>query len=78
MKQKEATSKGIGFLGLLGLVFITLKLTGHIQWAWWWVLAPLWGPLALALAVMLVLLLVAGLLFLLGVGISVYEKLTKK
>lgn len=38
----------IGFLGLLGLLFIGLKLGGAIDWPWWWVLAPLWGPLALA------------------------------
>jgi hypothetical protein len=34
------------FLPLLGLIFITLKLTGVIAWSWWWVTAPLWtGPL---------------------------------
>jgi hypothetical protein len=38
---------GIGFFGLLAIVFITLKLTGTIMWSWWWVLAPIWGPLAL-------------------------------
>ena len=38
---------GIGFLGVLALIFITLKLCGTITWSWWWVLAPLWGPFAL-------------------------------
>ena len=33
----------IGFLGLLGIVFIILKLTGVIDWNWWWVTSPLWG-----------------------------------
>ena len=32
----------IGFLPLLGLIFITLKLTGVIDWAWVWVLLPIW------------------------------------
>lgn len=32
--------------GLLGLVFITLKLTGHITWSWLWVLSPFWLPFA--------------------------------
>jgi hypothetical protein len=36
------TSGGIGFSGLLTLVFIVLKLTGVIAWSWWWVLSPLW------------------------------------
>lgn len=35
---------GIGFFGLLTIVFITLRLVGVIDWAWIWVLAPLWCP----------------------------------
>lgn len=34
--------RGPGFLSLLALLFIGLKLTGHIDWSWVWVLAPLW------------------------------------
>lgn len=33
---------GIGFTGLLTLIFITLKLTGYITWSWVWVLSPIW------------------------------------
>lgn len=33
---------GIGFPGLLAIVFIVLKLTGEIDWSWWWVLSPVW------------------------------------
>lgn len=33
---------GPGFLSLLALLFIGLKLTGHIEWSWVWVLSPLW------------------------------------
>jgi hypothetical protein len=36
-----------GLLGLLGIVFIVLKLVGVIAWSWFWVLAPFWGPLVL-------------------------------
>lgn len=32
----------IGFTGLLGLLFIGLKLAGYITWSWLWVLSPLW------------------------------------
>lgn len=35
-------SGGIGFAGLLTIVFITLKLLGEIDWSWWWVLSPIW------------------------------------
>ena len=33
---------GIGFLGLLTILFIALKLTGYINWSWLWVLSPIW------------------------------------
>ena len=29
-----------GFLSILGLMFVGLKLTGHIDWSWFWVLLP--------------------------------------
>jgi hypothetical protein len=33
----------------LQVVLLVLKLTGVIDWSWWWVLAPLWvGPLAVS------------------------------
>ena len=41
MKNKE-NGTGIGILGLLGLIFITLKLCHVIDWSWWFVLAPFW------------------------------------
>ena len=44
-----SASGGIGFIGALALVLITLKLIGQINWSWWWVLAPLWAPWALLL-----------------------------
>ena len=50
------TYNGI-FLPLLTVLFIGLKLTGYIAWSWWWVLAPLWIPIAIGL----VLLSIAGL-----------------
>ena len=38
----------------LFLVFLILKLTGDIAWSWWWVTAPLWIPLVIAIAVIIV------------------------
>jgi len=46
-------SGGIGFCGLLAILFIGLRLTGYIAWSWWWVLAPLWIPFGILLAVLL-------------------------
>lgn len=45
------SSGGIGIGGVLLIVFIVLKLCGVIAWSWWWVLSPLWIPIALWLAV---------------------------
>ena len=41
--------RGPGFLSLLALLFIGLKLTGHIDWSWVWVLSPLWVKASFAL-----------------------------
>lgn len=41
-ESTTAASGGIGFSGLLTLVFIVLKLCHVIDWSWWWVLSPLW------------------------------------
>ena len=38
----------IGFLGILSLIFITLKLCGQIDWSWLWVFSPIWIPYAIA------------------------------
>lgn len=45
MKKNETTvntTGGVGFAGLLTLVFIVLKLLGKISWSWLWVLSPIW------------------------------------
>ena len=40
--KTSSSGGGIGFWGLLTILFIGLKLTGFIEWAWVWVLCPLW------------------------------------
>lgn len=37
----------IGFLDLLTITFIILKLTNVITWSWWWVLSPIWIPISI-------------------------------
>lgn len=41
------SSGGIGFFGLLGVAFIVLKLCKVINWSWWLILLPIYGPVAL-------------------------------
>lgn len=45
--KKETSQKDAWFLYALALLFIALKLTGFIDWSWWWVIAPLWGGAAI-------------------------------
>lgn len=52
MADNTSSSGGIGFAGLLTIVFITLKLTGYIDWSWWWVLSPIWISVILFFVVM--------------------------
>ena len=63
MSEKN-TSHGITFLGMLQILFIGLKLTRYITWSWWWVLAPLWIPLAIALGAIVLVGIVCLILFL--------------
>lgn len=51
--ETKSVSVNFPILGILGLIFITLKLTGYITWSWLWVLAPFWIPLAIALFIFL-------------------------
>ncbi len=52
MSNTTTSSGGIGFCGLLAVLFIGLKLTGFITWSWWWVLAPVWIPAVIVLLVL--------------------------
>lgn len=49
MKNNKSSGSGIGLSGLLGVVFIVLKLCGVINWSWLWVLSPFWIGLVLTI-----------------------------
>jgi len=69
--MEKSTSGGIGLSGLLFVVFLVLKLTGNIDWSWWWVTSPIWMP---PLAVICMLILVVGLFaIMLGIGYSIED-----
>ncbi len=65
MTEQKITSINSGILTILFVVFLTLKLTGNIDWSWWWVTSPLWLPLAILFAIINVLL-IAGVIMLWG------------
>lgn len=51
-------SGGIGFVGLLTIAFIVLKLCGRVTWTWVWVLSPIWIAAALVIIVTIIVFLV--------------------
>lgn len=58
------SSRGVGPLSIMFLIFMTLKLMGYITWSWWWVTLPLWGGISL--------------IILIGVLVVIFNKLLNK
>lgn len=54
MDKHSGSNSGIGFCGLLSILFIALKLTGFIHWSWLLVLSPLWISLAIWIVLVLI------------------------
>lgn len=55
MSDKTTTvTSSFPVTGLLGVLFVGLKLTGYITWPWIWVTAPFWIPVAIVLGILLV------------------------
>ena len=61
--NNSGASSGIGFFGLLTIVFIVLKLCGVINWSWLWVFAPLWISAALGLLGLLIFIIALVIMF---------------
>ena len=52
MDNKTVTVQTGGLqMFILFVVFLVLKLTHIVNWSWWWITAPLWGPIALLIPV---------------------------
>lgn len=62
MSTNQASSGGVGFMGLLFITFLVLKLTGVIDWSWWWVTAPLWGGIAFGLIIFFIIIFVTAII----------------
>lgn len=57
--SSSSSSSGVGLSGLTFIVFLVLKLTGVIDWSWWWVTAPLWINAILVIVVLSILYMVS-------------------
>jgi hypothetical protein len=71
MATEKESGGGIGFFGMLTIVFIVLKLTGFIDWSWWWITAPIWGGVVLWVATIILLFAGFGL-------VGVYNRARRK
>ena len=60
MSESSTSNSGIGFCGLLTILFIGLKLGSVIAWSWWWVLSPLWIPIGLAILISIIFFIFGG------------------
>jgi hypothetical protein len=73
--MKKGASNGIGLPGVLFVVFLVLKLTGNIDWSWWWVTSPIWIPILAAFAILITLIIV--FVTMLSFGYTIEELKTK-
>ena len=55
MSHTSSSSRGSSGFTLLFIVFLVLKLTDTIDWSWWWVTLPLWGPAVVVLPLLIAL-----------------------
>lgn len=67
-------NRGIGPLSLLGVALVVLKTMGYISISWFWVLAPFWLPIVLALFLVFVILLGVAVLVHKGAEITVEKE----
>lgn len=75
-KQSVYVNGGVSTASLLGIAFIVLKLTGIINWSWWWVLAPFWAPIVLVLLLLIFMLI--GLIWVVNKDCKEFDKAVKK
>ncbi len=52
--MSSSSSSGIGFPGVLFIAFLVMKLTGVIDWSWWWIVSPIWGVLVVGFVIGLI------------------------
>ena len=61
MSETKFISRGIGFVGMLTILFIALKLTSIINWTWWWVLSPIWIDICVAICLIIFVLIAVAI-----------------
>ena len=61
-ENTTTVSGGIGLGTILFIIFLVLKLTGHITWSWFWVIFPLWIGPAVIIGILIIVLIICGII----------------
>lgn len=54
-KNKININLGGEYMTLTFVALMVLKLCGVIDWSWWWVTAPIWGPIVIFIGFLVVI-----------------------
>ena len=57
----QSSSSSVSVMGLLGVLFVGLKLCKVIDWSWWWVTLPFWIGIPLILIAFLIVIILKAL-----------------
>lgn len=77
-KSTFIINKGVTPLSLLGIAFIVMKITEYITWSWWWVLAPFWIPVVIAVSLLFFVILLLAIIAAKEPTINVEVEASKK
>jgi len=55
MNEQQTVTYTFPFLQILTIVFVIFKLTGTIEWSWFWVFSPILIPLVLFIGFLLII-----------------------
>lgn len=58
-KKVNVTVPYVNTIGMLGVAFVVLKLTGVINWSWWWVTLPFYGGCVVVALIVVVIVVLA-------------------
>ena len=62
-EKKQVTYNGISGFTVF-IIFFVLKMTGVVDWSWWWITCPLWIQASIVLFIFLIAGLIAGMILL--------------
>lgn len=59
MSETTNNYKFMGFFELLTLIFVIAKITGYLEWSWWWIFSPVMVHVVFIIGIFIFLLIFA-------------------